>query len=124
MGPDVGLRDLDVLLGAGDLTFVTFGESLVHISRLHRRKLDPHEADVDLDDICRGGDPHIDSAERQETWFREHESGDQGLPVTTHLSTASKAPQGQNCTSSQQPGSGLRNSSCEVDLVVDQIEVR
>ena len=37
VGPDVGFRDLDVLLGAGDLTFVTFGESLVHNPRLHLR---------------------------------------------------------------------------------------
>ena len=46
----------------------------------------------------------------------------EGRPVTT-LSTASKPPQGQDHTRSQQPGRRFRNSSCEVDLVVDQIEV-
>src|ERR1017187_8322922 len=30
VGPDVGLRGLNVLPGACNLTFVTFGESLVH----------------------------------------------------------------------------------------------
>src|ERR1019366_8220900 len=34
---DVGLRGLDVLPGAGNLAFVTFGESLVHTLRLHLR---------------------------------------------------------------------------------------
>jgi len=42
-----------VLFGAGDLTFVTLGESLVHIFRLHLRQAGPLEALVDLDDTCR-----------------------------------------------------------------------
>ncbi len=37
VGPDVGLRGLHVLPGAGNLAFVTLGESLVHNSRLHLR---------------------------------------------------------------------------------------
>ena len=47
----------------------------------------------------------------------------EGRPVTT-LSTPPKPPQRQDRTRSQQPGSGLRNSSGEVDLVIDQIGVR
>ena len=32
---DVWLRNLHMLPGTGDLAFVTFGESLIHNSRLH-----------------------------------------------------------------------------------------
>lgn len=37
VGPYVRLGDLDMLPGAGDLTFVTLGESLVHNLRVHLR---------------------------------------------------------------------------------------
>ena len=37
VGSYVGLGEFDVLPGAGHLTFVTLGESLVHNSRLHLR---------------------------------------------------------------------------------------
>ena len=39
VGPYVGLRGLNVLPGAGNLTFVTLGESLVHTLRLHPPRL-------------------------------------------------------------------------------------
>ena len=42
VGPDVGLRDLDMLPGAGNLTFVAFGESLVHILDYTGGRLDPY----------------------------------------------------------------------------------
>ena len=37
VGPYVGLRNLDILPGAGNLTFVTLGESLVHTLSLYLR---------------------------------------------------------------------------------------
>jgi hypothetical protein len=37
VGSYVWLRGLDVLPGAGNLAFVTLGESLVHTLRLHLR---------------------------------------------------------------------------------------
>ena len=43
VGPDVGLRGLHVLPGAGNLPFVTFNESLVHTLDYTCGKLDPYE---------------------------------------------------------------------------------
>jgi hypothetical protein len=97
-----------VLLGAGDLTFVTFGESLVHVLRLHLREADHYEALGDLEGIRPTGRPVA--------------IGDCALRRA--LSAPSKPRQCQNRTRGQQPASGLRNSSRKVDLVVDQIEVR
>src|ERR1035438_417879 len=49
VGSYVGFRGLDVLPGAGNLAFVTFGESLVHTLGYTCGKLYPYDAIVDSD---------------------------------------------------------------------------
>src|ERR1019366_5676804 len=71
VGPYIGLRNLDVLSGAGNLALVTLGESLVHALEYTCGKLEPYEALVDSDIWHRTllwagcSDPHIYPARRQ-----------------------------------------------------------
>ena len=80
VGPYIGLRNLDVLSGAGNLALVTLGESLVHTLDYTCGKLEPYEALVDSD-VCRRallragcGDPYICPARRQGTCPEEYRS--------------------------------------------------
>ena len=114
VGPYVGLRGLHVFPGAGNLAFVTLGESLVHTLDYTCGKLEPLCcAPVFCFSTLTGGFTTVQSV-----------GAEFDADLRAPLSTPAKPPENQRCSRGQHPGRGFRRSACKDDVVAGQIEVR